>query len=356
MLPVSLLAGPSTSLRDDLARCLVLRRPDLVAVGYDVHPAADGPALTRTVRDAAGTQHSERLALTGCCLSCTVLGDAAAALELVAAGGRWSHAVVALPAAVRPGQVARVLLDAGAVVDTVTTVVDARLLLALLDGDDLLADRGLAVAPTDRRSTAELVVGQLEDADVLAVADLHAVPTAAARTVQALLSHLAPLAGQVVLGPGGAGCDDLVDTGRHDPATGSADRARLAALAVGLCPPACGIATLVWQSDLALDPRRLAAALPELVDGTVRSAGHVCLSNRPAQRVRWEGAGASLAFGDARPWELPPHSELVLTGIGLDVERTRRLLDACTVPADDPASGDDPFADALGPAGRPTSA
>ncbi len=46
-LPVTLLTGPSTSLRDDLVRCLVLRRPGLAAgydVAVDVDIAHDGPA------------------------------------------------------------------------------------------------------------------------------------------------------------------------------------------------------------------------------------------------------------------------------------------------------------------------
>lgn len=355
MLPLTLLAGPSTSLRDDLVRCLVLRRPGLAAVVYDVHPGADGARLTRSVRDCSGTHHSERVELTGCCLSCTVLEDVGSAVEPVAASGRWHEAVVALPAALRPGPVAAVLTRAGATVDTVTTVVDARLLLAQLDGGDLLADRGLAVAVTDRRSTAELVAGQLEDADVLAVADLGAVGTPTARTVQALLAHLAPLAAQVPLGPGGAGCDDVVTTGRHDPATTPEDRQRLASLAVELCPPACGVATTRWRSERPLHPDRLAEVLPEVVEAAARSRGHVWLANRPAQRIAWEGAGAGLAFGDPEPWTTPPRSELVLTGVGLDPERVRRLLDGCVAADGDVATGaHDPFVDALGPVPGPS--
>ncbi len=113
--------------------------------------------------------------------------------------------VLALPASVVPRQLAALLG-----LDTVTTVVDARPLLAQVTGDDLLAGRGLAAAETDRRSTAELVVGQLEEADVLAVADLPRLSTAHARTAQALLAHLAPLALQVEIGLGGSRCDAVV--------------------------------------------------------------------------------------------------------------------------------------------------
>lgn len=352
----TLLAGPSTSLRDLLVRCLVLRRPRLAAVVYEVAPQDGTVALTRTVVDAGGVQHREPLPLTGCCLSCTLLADAAPALELVEAAERWSEVVVALPAALRPGRVAEVLRGEGVRVDTVTTVVDARLLRAQLEGGDLLAERGLAVAATDRRSTAELVAGQLEDADVLAVADLHAVGSASAQTVQALLAHLAPLATQVVIGPGGSGCDDVVSTGRHDPSTSAADRERLATLAVGLCPPACGVTTVLWGSTRPLHPGRLGAVLPDLVSGVLRSRGRVWLANRPAHRVGWDGAGASLSFGDPLPWTAPPGTDLVLTGVGLDADRVRRQLESCVATDAEVAAGadlDDPFAAALGPADRP---
>lgn len=141
--------------------------------------------------------------------------------------------VLALPASMQPGQLGEVLHGHENVrVDTVITLVDARLVLSQTNGDDLFADRGRTAAVMDRRSTAELVVGQLEEADVLAVADLHRVGTGQPRIAQALLAHLAPRARQVALGPGGTGCDDAVSIGRHDALTSRSDRERLAGLAV----------------------------------------------------------------------------------------------------------------------------
>lgn len=357
VLPVTVLAGPSTSLRDDLVRCLVLRRPCLVAVAYDLHPGPDGPSLVCRVVDAAGTHTRDQVELVGCCLSCTVRHDAGSALGLVAGSGRWGEVVLALPASVQPSSVIGSLGEHDDVcVDTVTTVVDARLLRAQTGGGDLLADRGLAAAPTDRRSTAELVIGQLEEADVLAVADLHRLETQAARTVQALLAHLSPLAQQVSLGPGGTGCDDVVSTGRHDAASTPRDRRGLAALAAELCPPACGVATVVWRTERPLHPVRLNDALPALIAGVVRSRGQLWLAGRPDHRVRWESAGSSLALGDPECWQGLPVSELVLTGVGLDETALRRVLQDCLASDEElagPPAWDDPFAAALGPAERP---
>lgn len=351
--PLTLLVGLSTSLRDDLVRCTVLRRPGLVAVVYDVDPQPAGVRLVRRVLDAAGTAHREQVELVGCCLSCTVRADAAEALDLVAGSGRWDEALLALPAALQSDAVTPVL-DRGAFrVDTVTAVVDAVLLREQVAGDDLLAERGLAAAPTDRRSTAGLVLSQLEDADVLAVVGLERLGTAAARTLQALLSHLAPLALQVPIAPGGIGCEDAVGTGRRDPGTTADERERLAALAVELCPPECGVTTLHWSSERPLHSARLAAALPQVIGGVVRSRGRIWLADRPSACVRWESAGGSLAFGDPVGWQRLPDCSLVLTGVGLDPVALRAVLDGCLATDDELAgepSWEDPFADALGPA------
>ena len=354
---LTLLAGPSPSLRDDLVRCLVLRRPGLVAVVYDVEPTAGGTVLVRRIHDFSGLVQRDELELTGCCLTCTVRQDAAPAVELVDGARRWEEVVLALPAVVEPGQLARVLsLRDGLPVDTVTTVVDAVLLRQQLEGADLLAERGLAAAEADRRSTAGLVVRQLEDADVVAVVALQRVDTEKARTVEALLSHLAPLALQVPLGPGGVGCDDVVSTGRRGSAAGARDRDHLAVLAAGLCPPACGVTTVVWSADRPLSSPRLHAALPDLVDGVVRSRGHVWLADRPRVRFRWESAGASLSLGEPVRWESLPDCALVLTGVGLDEADLRRRLDACLATDAELDAGStwaDPFAESLGHRGRP---
>ncbi|MFP5219412.1 MAG: GTP-binding protein [Actinomycetes bacterium] len=345
---LTLLTGSSTSLREQLTRCLVLRRPGLVAVGYAVEPGPDG-LLTRTVVDAGGTLDAERLAPEGCCLACAVREDVPAALDLV--DGRWDDVLLVLPTPVRAGALAAELDAAGRPVDTVASAVDARLLRSQLSGDDLLADRGQAAAPADRRSTAELVLGHLDDADVVAVAELTGLSTDDARTVEALLAHLAPLAVQVTVGPGGTGCDDVVGTGRRGRAT-DAEREQLATLAGTLCPPACGVATAVWRADRPLHSGRLADALPGLVATAVRTRGHVWLADRPRHRLRLEQAGGSVSLGDAERWDRLPSSSLVVTGVGLDPAVLQGTLDGCLATDAELAALDwpDPFERALGPA------
>ncbi|HVM27867.1 MAG TPA: GTP-binding protein [Mycobacteriales bacterium] len=347
---LTLLSGTSASLRSEVVRVLTEHRPGLVAVEYALDTAPDG-LLVRTVLDAAGAHDVTRVEPVGCCLSCTVRADAPEAVRLVDDAERWSEVVVALPSAVRPGELADLLEHEDLPVAAVAVAVDARLLLEQVRGDDLLAERGMAAAPTDRRSTAELVLGQLDDADVVLLAELHRAGTDTARTVEALLAHLSPLALQLRLAPDASGCEELLAPGRRSRTT-QEERQQLATLARELCPPACGVATVVWQSERPLHSGRLHAVLGELVSVAVRSRGHVWLADRARWRLRWEQAGGSLSLGDPQRWTGLPGCELVLTGVGLDAAEVSARLDGCLATDDELADPGwpDPFEAALGPA------
>lgn len=346
-LPLTVLAGLSASLREQALVSALRSRTGLVAVVYDVAPAADGLVLLRRVLDRHGEHDRAPVELVGCCLACTVRADVPDALALVAAAGRWGEAVLSLPSSADPGALAASLPDDDAQVDTVTVVVDALLLAPQLQADDLLADLGLQAAPTDRRSVAAVLLAQLEAADVVAVAGLHRLGTARAAHAQALLSHLAPLAVQVPLAPDGTGAAEAVGTGRHDADSTPAQREQLGLLALALCPPACGVTTVRWEADGALHPGRLHAALPSVVEGVVRSRGSIALGGRPGQVVTWLSAGPDLMFSDPEDRPGPARCHLVLTGTGLDATRLTALLDGCLARDGEPL-GPDPFAAALG--------
>lgn len=345
-IPLTILTGAATALRDDLLRCLTLRSPGLVAVRYDVLAHEGRTGLRRVVLDAGGAR-SKDLPLTDCCLSCTVRDDAAPTLASLAHEGP-AQLVLALPASLS-GDSLHGTLGAlpGVQPPAITTLVDAPLLLALVTGTDLLSDRGLAAAPTDRRSTAELICTQLEQADVLGAAGLDRLGTDRARTAGALLAHLAPLARQVVLGPGGAGCDDLLG----GPVTSRADRERLSVLAADLCPPACGVQTVRWRTTQPLHPERLRSALPELVTGSVRGQGLLLLAGRGDRAVRWSSAGGTLTLQE-QPWDGDPVTDLLLTGLERDADDVRARLDVCVATADElTVPLPDPFAKYLDVAG-----
>jgi G3E family GTPase len=349
-LPVTVIAGMSSALRERLVLDAVRVRAGACAVVYDLEPALGGIVLIRRLLDRHGELDREPVPLIGCCLACTVRADVGSALDLVAGADRWSQALVSVPTSVTPGPVASSLTGHGAArPDTTAVVVDAVLLASQLAGAEPLAGRGMQAAPTDYRSTADLLVAQLEDADVLVLTGLHRLGRDAAAHAQALLAHLAPLAVQVPVGADGSGGHAAVRTGRSVEPCSRSERERLAVLAAGLCAPSCGVTTTVWTSDRPLHPARLRDVLEDVVRGVVRSRGHICLAGRPGQRIRWESAGDGLSFGDPVLFGGPPGCQLLLTGTGLDTGRLTALLDACLVePGADP--GADPFAHALGPA------
>lgn len=347
-IPLTVLGGAATALRDDLLRCLVLRRPGMTAVRYDVLSENGRIGLRRVVREASGSRSVE-LPLTDCCLSCTVRDDSAPTLTALAYE-EPTELVLALPACLAADSL-QGTLDHLPGVDRpgVTMLLDAPLLLSLVTGSDRLLDRGLAAAPTDGRSTAELICSQLEQADVLGAAGLDRLGTDRARTAGALLAHLAPLARQVVLGPGGAGCDDLIG----GPITTRADHERLSVLAADLCPPACGVQTVRWRETQPLHPERLRAAMPALVTGCVRGRGQLLLAGRAEHAVRWSSAGGILTLQE-QPWDGEPASDLLLTGLGMDASALHARLDSCVaseIELGQPLA--DPFAETLGAAHGP---
>lgn len=352
---VTLLGGAATALRDDLLQRLLLRRFDLVQVRYDLLARDDRLGLRRTILDAHGGRDCVDLPLVDCCLLCTVRDDVEPVVAQLARQ-RIAAVLVALPACLSLSSLLGCLDDLpGVCVDTVTTLVDAPLLLALVSGSDLLSDRGLAAAPTDGRSTPELICTQLEQADIIGVAGLDRLSTTRARTTEALLAHLAPLARRVVLGPDGASCDELLADPVPDSLPGRGhrigERDLLAVLAADLCPPSCGVQTIRWRAEQPLHPVRLQAALPEIVTSCVRGRGVLLVAGRTDRDIRWSSAGTFVTLGDGRAWRGDPASDLLLTGVELPADRIRTLLTSClATPAELARPFADPFADSLGAA------
>jgi len=345
--PVTVVSALSRTSREQLVDAALREHRHVLAVVYDVEPGGADVRVVRRMVDYRGLQHQEVVELAGCCLACTVRADVGPALELGLASGRWREVVLALPAAVTARSIATAVGERDdAYVDTLTTVVDGCLLQPDLSGDVLLAEGGLAAAPADRRSTAQLLAEQVEDADVLAVTGLHRMATEDARRAQALLSHLAPLALQVLLAEDLTGAGSVIGTGRFDGSCRPVDRERLTALASGLCPPSCGVTTVVWQADAALHPGRLSAALPSLLGPVLRSRGWITLAGRDGQRVRWESAGGGLSFGDPVADPTATGCHLVLTGTDVAEAELVSSLDACLAEPGESCE-DDPFAGAL---------
>jgi G3E family GTPase len=252
-------------------------------------------------------------------------------------------------------------------VDAVLTAVDTGRLLDDLGTDDLLVDRGVALAESDRRAVAEVLVRQVEYANVL-IAALADGPGAG------LLGHLNPHARRVdVASP------DLLRTGLHDPST-AAGWVERGSVSAPLAETSGGVSTVVFTARRPFHPQRLYDSLRDLVEGVARSRGTVWLASRPAERLCWESAGPNLSMGALGPWlaDLPPRrwdevgpvhraraaldwdeatgdraTTLAFTGVGLDPVGLRALLEQClTAPGEwsgerAGSSFTDPFAEYL---------
>lgn len=366
MLPLTVLAGLSTTLRDELATSLVASRPRSLAVLHDTDRLVAGSVVRRRVLDRSGVLEEEDVTLEHPCLACAVREDVLPTLDRLAGLDRWAEVLLGLPSALEPaGPVEAVEHggagggDAGQVVrtDTVTTVVDAVLLRELLSGDDLPADRGLAAAADDRRSVAEVMTAQIEYADVVAVAGVHRVDDETASVVRDLVHNLSPQAEVVDLDAlGGVDAARVMSTGRFDHASACARTEPGVLPALPLQPRHGAVPAMVWSAHRPLHPGRLQRVLGALVDQAVRTRGRIWLVDRPGQRVAWESAGRSIRIGDVGDWRGPRSCQLALTGPGLDPKVVRGLLDGCLVTEHElaHAAGNrnafpDPFAEALGP-------
>ena len=117
------------------------------------------------------------------CLSCAMREAILPALVRLAATGRWECLMVVLPVAaeILPmalGLTAGCLDDGRPVAETLdlrstVAVVSAQDLCAAVFDDPLLADIGLALVDSDRRSVGEVVVAQVELADAIVLGTLN---------------------------------------------------------------------------------------------------------------------------------------------------------------------------------------
>ncbi|TDW15229.1 CobW family GTP-binding protein [Kribbella kalugense] len=346
---LSLLAGLSTTLREPVLVSMIDAGTVAVVVDQDELPGRG--VLTWRVLDASGPIDAGEFAVGDDCGACQLIESLLPLLEALVARARWGHVVLAAPPAMeaRPMVKALVATLPEIVVDTATCVVDAVLLVEQLSGDELLAERGLALGLPDRRNVAELTARQIEYADICVLANAHRV--AAPDRLRNLLLHLNPRTTVVGTDPAGVPTGAVARTGRFDFKAAEAWAGELAS-SDRVQPSGDGVTTVLWRSTRPLHPTRLNDALEDIVNGVVRSRGVVWLANRPTQRVRWESAGYSASLGMLGEWSETNHlaeCTVVATGMGLDPARLQTILDACLLTESELASLDwndldDPFA------------
>ncbi|GHF62925.1 cobalamin biosynthesis protein CobW [Streptomyces mashuensis] len=354
-LPVVLVGGLHADARAAVVQRLLETVPGSLALHHDLAVPPGAETVRRTVRDRFRALGAADVPLVNGCGCCALREDLLPELRRLADTGVCRLAVVELWDSVEPRGVAEAVAAHGAGggsgfrLTGVLTAVDPAFVLPYLACGDDLAETGLAVAVSDRRTVGDTFARQVEYVSVLALADG---PEAAEPADHALLAQTAPAARQVR-----AGSVDLVAA-----AFGGFDTEAAAARA----HPACallpqearehGVATLVWRADRPFHPGRLYAALEDLTCAAARSRGRFWLADRPDTLLAWDAAGGALCVENAGPWlaalpeaawEMVPaerrvaaaldwHPEhgdrgqhLTFTAPGLDTDGLRELLGSC---------------------------
>ncbi|WP_245993283.1 GTP-binding protein [Xylanimonas allomyrinae] len=338
-LRLSVLAAIDPVLRDAAVTGIVLGSPGTVAVRHDL--LVDDGALRRVVVDASGVVEDALLPLEHACLSCCVREDAIPTLTRLADDGRWTDAVLALPATAEPIAVVRALeiaTEPGGPLAryrlaTTAAVADVDTLEEDLLGDQLCGDRGLELADDDERSVGEALAAQLEQADLV-------VTTGTSPTGLGLVDRLR---GEGTTRTDGLHHLDAADLAalRHDPVAAERRanplRARGADAIGGAHGPGGDRSwTLVLDSSQAFDPERLLAQVEALGTGRIRSRGVFHVANRPDSACLWDSAGGQTCIAGLGPWGEAmtgsgPRTRICVVGAGDDADAQvlrQRISDA----------------------------
>ncbi|PRY12170.1 G3E family GTPase [Kineococcus rhizosphaerae] len=352
VLPITLVTSVHPLQRDLATGAVFCDVPGAVVLRYDLLP--DG--LRRVVSDAAGIVEDVLVPLEHACLGCAQREDVLPTVAAIAASGRWSDLVLALPVAADPAPLLAALcaeedLREVVAVRGVVAVVEAAGVVEDLLGDALLSERSTASGDDDERAVGEVLAQQLDEAD-LVVAD--GIPDEHART---LLAHLCGPAVPVLP-------LDRVDATQLTAPLGGGHRTSVRAdpLAVHRPPvtDTCGVWTTELTSAHTLHPGRLLERIEDLGAGRLRARGTFRLTTRPGTVCEWNGAGGQLSIGVSGTWRPGERStHLVVTGTDpADRRRVRAAFadvlattreEAAAQAADGAVPGEDGFEAWLGP-------
>ncbi|GAA4730789.1 GTP-binding protein [Isoptericola chiayiensis] len=326
---LSVLVGVDPVLRDSTLTGLAFDAPSTVTVKHDLH-VADG-TLRRVVVDVTGVVEDETIPLEHACVSCCVREDAVPTLARLAATGRWTDIVLALPVTAEPLPVTRGLAawcrpgEELAALHLTSTAVVVDIDTAELDllADDWCAERGLALTDDDERGVGEALVTQLEQADLV-------VTTGDDATGSGLVERLRAADSRRVDGLHALSVDQLAASAHR---TEDAERRAHPLGARGaLLPGSVGRTAGVdrsWSLELSsprpFHPDRLLEQVEALGTGEMRARGAFWVANRPDSLCLWDGAGGQLCIADLGTWDEvaaghEPHTRIVVVGAGTIAE------------------------------------
>ncbi|GAA0619427.1 GTP-binding protein [Kutzneria viridogrisea] len=302
--PLLLVGGLAATAASQVAEELLTAQEGTFVVHHDLRRITEG-VVRRRLRHGR-TDRTVVLELAHGCVSCTLREDLLPLVHTLAAREDVRRIVLHLDPALEPEAICWALrhvvvgertTEAVARVEAVVTAIDAATWLADAEGDEPLAERGLAASADDERTVAQVVVGQTEFADVLVISGAAAGAWETAR-LHAVLDRLAPTAVRAPLGglQWLGAIPEQARRGRLDSPHGPLLR--------GEPPlePDSGVSVVLFSQRRPFHPERLHETLDVLLDGVIRTRGRVWVASQPDVALWLESAGGGLRVGHAGPW------------------------------------------------------
>lgn len=331
--------------------------------------------------------------LSNGCICCELQDDLNTAVVRLANNRDFDHLVVESSGISEPEPVAKLFTTgsrAAAVyeVDSLVTVVDARLFYDTFGGDGTVERRG--TDEDDTRPLSDLLVEQVEFSNLVLLNKRDLLSEAELETVEELVSTLRPDAVVLRSEFGQVAPDDLLGRGLYDPATAAEAAGWKRALSEDDAGEAhghdedghshghgdhdhahpdevYGVTSFVYRRRRPFHPGRLDAFLSDLPESVIRSKGTCWVAGNDQQQVMGQ-AGPSVRVEAAGPWiaSLPEldqqlyrsnrknlawdeewgdrRTELVFIGQEMDEDSIRTALDDCLL-TDEEMDGEWDFAD-----------
>ena len=341
--------------------------------------------------------------LSNGCICCELQDDLNTAVVRLANDRDFDHLVVESSGISEPGPVAKLFTTGSRAaamyeVDSLVTVVDARLFYDTFGGDGTVERRG--TDEDDIRPLSDLLVEQVEFSNLVLLNKRDLLSEDEIETVEELVTTLRPDAVVMRSEFGQVAPDELLGRGLYDPATAAEAAGWKQALQAddeedgesdshghgddhshghgdhAHPDEVYGVTSFVYRRRRPFHPGRLDAFLSELPESVVRSKGTCWVAGNDQKQVMGQ-AGPSVRVEATGPWiaSLPEldqqlyrsnrknlewdeewgdrRTELVFIGQGMDEEGIRDALDDCLLTdaeLDDEWEFTDPFAGEQGEA------